>query len=310
MDDLPSLDLNLLIVFDAMLRERSATQAGQQLGLTQSAMSHSLKRLRTFFDDPLFVKSGKGMSATAKALALEASITSIMEMVRGQVISQASFDPATARRTFTLCLSDMGELVFGMELFARIKVLAPGCKLLTMQVHPDALEQVLSTGKADLAVGAMRKPSESLYQQELFSHGFACIVSPRNREIGDVLTRAQFEAMPHITATLSGAIHDQYEAALLEAGAQRNVVVSTPHYLLMPLFIDRHPELIAMVPQALGTVFAGHGLVRVLPPPIPMPLFALRQYWHPRFHHDRAGIWLRNLVKATFSEIPAPMRAP
>jgi DNA-binding transcriptional LysR family regulator len=307
--NLPDLDLNLLVVFDAMLRECNVTQAAQQLGLTQSAMSHSLKRLRDFFDDPLFVKSGRGMSPTAKAQALEGVVMGIMASVREQVISQAQFDPATAHRSFTLCLSDMGELVFAPSLYAKLKVQAPHCTLNTIQVSHDAVEQVLSTGKADLAVGAMRSPSESLYQQELFTHTFATIVSVRNKEVGDVLSREQFETMPHIATTLAGTIQAHYENALHTASLRRNVKVLTPHYLLIPLFMDQHPELIATVPRALGNVFSRHGLVRLLEPPLPLAPFSLRQYWHPRFHHDRANIWLRTLMRTTFDEVPSEMRA-
>lgn len=85
------------------------------------------------------------------------------------------------------------------------------------------------------------------------------------------------------------------------------MVVSTPHYLLMPLFMDQHPELIATVPKALGLAFSRHGLVRLVEPPLKLPAFALRQYWHPRFHHDRANLWLRNLVRETFDAIPSPL---
>lgn len=306
--NLPTLDLNLLVVFDAMLRERNVTKAAAQLGLSQSAMSHALKRLRTFFDDPLFVKNGKGMSPTAKAQALKSVVMGVMETVRDQVVSQAMFNPVEAHRAFTLCMSDMGELVFAPTLFARFKTLAPHCTLQTIQVAPEALEQTLSTGKADLAVGAMRAPSENLYQQELFTHTFASIVSVKNKAVGDSLSRTQFEGMPHIAATLGGAIQDHYEAALQEAGIYRHVKVSTPHYLLIPLFMDQHPELIATVPRALGLVFSSHGLVRVLEPAVPLPAFALRQYWHPRFHHDQANKWLRNLVHATFDALPEAMQ--
>ena len=91
---------------------------------------------------------------------------------------------------------------------------------------------------------------------------------------------------------------------LEEQGVKRNIFLSTPHFLVVPLLLDQHPDLIATVPQELGNVFGGYGLVRVLEPPLPLPSFALRQHWHPRFHQDPAIIWLRELVKDTFDGYP------
>ncbi len=306
--NLPDLDLNLLAVFDALLRERSVTEAGKSLGLSQSAMSHSLKRLRSFFDDALFVKAGQNMMPTAKAAELGPVVLGVMEAIRGQVLSQASFDPLQARRTFNLCMSDMGELVFAPSLFARFKVLSPYCKLHALQVTPDALENVLSTGKADLALGSVRNASQGLYQEELFKHTFVSIVSVKNKEVGETLTKEAFCAMPHIAVTLTGQTDTPYDSALEDAGIHRNIVISTPHFLFIPLMLDQHPEFIATVPRALGTVFARHGVVKILETPVPLPQFSLQQYWHPRFHHDRANIWLRALIKSTFEDIPMSMR--
>lgn len=306
--DLPDLDLNLLAVFDALLRVRSVTGAGANLGLTQSAMSHSLKRLRSFFDDPLFVKTNRGMAPTAKASEMAPVVMGIMDSIRGQLLTQASFDPLQVRRTFNICMTDMGELVFAPSLFAKLKVLAPHCKLHTLQVTPDALENVLSTGKADLALGSVRNASEGLYQEELFEHTFVSIVSIKNKSVGEVLTQEQFSAMPHIAVTLTGQSDTPYDSSLEDAGIKRNIVLSTPHFLIMPLMLDQHPEFIATVPRALGTVFARHGVVRVLEPPVVLPKFSLCQYWHPRFHYDRANSWLRGVIKTTFEELPPSMR--
>ncbi len=306
--DLQRLDLNLLLVFDALLRERSVTRAGQTLGFTQSAMSHSLARLRVFFDDQLFVKTHRGIAPTTKAELLGPVVLGVMETLRDQILSQSSFDPQRARRTFTLCMSDMGETVFLPPLLTVLKKEAPHCVLHTLQVQPDQLAATLGSGEADLALGSVRNASEGLFQQELFTHTFVCIVSPKNREVKDKLSLEQFSAMPHVAVTLTGRSNTPYDSAIEDAGIQRSVKVYTPHFLFVPLLLDQHPEYIATVPRSLGTVFARHHMVRLLEPPIPLPTFALRQYWHPRFHHDRASLWLRAIVKSTFEELPASMR--
>ena len=115
------LDLNLLIVMDAMLRERNVSKAAERIGLTQSAMSHALNRLRQYFDDPLFIKTGQAMEPTPKAIALQAAVVDVMGAVRQRILSEAHFDPATAKREFTLCVTDMGEIVFVPVILALIR---------------------------------------------------------------------------------------------------------------------------------------------------------------------------------------------
>ncbi|MDF3888659.1 MULTISPECIES: LysR family transcriptional regulator [Cupriavidus] len=298
------LDLNLLSVFDAMLRERSVTKAAQELGLTQSAMSHALNRLRAFFDDQLFVKTPEGMMPTHKAEELTEAIVGVMATVRQQVLSQARFDPLAARRTFNLCMTDMGELVFLPPLISRLRREAPHCTLRTLQVPLQQIEGLLGSGEADLALGSIRAAPEGLFQQRLFMHSFVTIVSARNREIGEALTLEQFQRMPQIVVTLSGRASAAYDSAFDDHGIKRNIYLSTPHFLVVPLLIEQHPDLIATVPLELANVFARYGTVRVMQPPVALPKFAIKQHWHPRFHHDPAIIWLRELVKRTFEHYP------
>lgn len=298
------LDLNLLAVFDSLLRERSVTRAGEQLGLSQSAMSHAVNRLRAFFDDPLFVKTGQGMQPTPKSESLAPTILALMATIRGQVLSQAQFDPASAMRVFTLCMTDMGELVFLPPLIKRLRELAPHCTLRTRQVPLQQVEPLLASGEVDLVLGSLRAAPQGLFQQQLFMHRFVTLVSVKNQEVGDELTLEQFQRMPQIVVTLAGRSSEAYDSALEEQGVKRNIFLSTPHFLVVPLLLDQHPDLIATVPQELGNVFGGYGVVKVLEPPLPLPSFALRQHWHPRFHQDPAIIWLRELVKDTFDGYP------
>jgi DNA-binding transcriptional LysR family regulator len=298
------LDLNLLTVFDALLRERNVTKAAQALGMTQSATSHALNRLRAFYDDPLFVKVAARMEPTSKAEALRTAVVEVMSLVRQQILAGARFEPKQARRTFTLCMTDMGELVFLPPLLERFKHDAPGCSLRTMQVPTEQIEGLLASGEADLAVGSIRSAPEGLYQQRLFLHSFVTIASTRNRELGTKLTRAQFESMRHIVVTLTGRTAESYDKVLEEQGIQRKVALLTPHFLAVPLLMDRQPDLLATVPRQLADTFQQLGAVRIFDPPVAIPDFQLNQHWHPRFHHDPAIVWLREAMKRTFENYP------
>ena len=299
-----TLDLNLLGVFDALLRERSVTKAAQALGITQSALSHALNRLRGFFDDPLFVKAPGGMVPTRKAQSLGPVVGDVMATIRQRIISEAQFNPGTARRTFTLCMTDMGELVFLPPLLHLLRREAPHCAVRTLQVPIDQIEGLLAAGDADLAVGSLQSVPEGLFQQRLFLHTFVTIVSAKNREVGDRLTLEQFEQMPQIVVSLTGRASAAYDSALDEQGTKRQVVLTTPHFLVVPLLLEQHPDLIATVPLQLAKVFERHGTVRVLDPPVSLPPFSLNQHWHSRFHHDPAIVWLRELMKRTFEHYP------
>ena len=207
-------------------------------------------------------------------------------------------------RAFTLSVTDMGELVFVPPLLDRFKREAPGCTLRTLQVPTGQIEDLLASAEADLALGSIRSIPEGLFQQRLFLHSFVTIASVRNEEIGSRLTLEKFERLGHIVVSLTGSLAGVYDAELEHLGVRRRIVVMTPHFLMVPLLMERHPELIATVPLELANVFQRLGVVRQYPPPVDIPAFALNQHWHPRFHRDPAIAWLRGLVKRTFQEYP------
>ena len=297
-------DLNLLAVFDAIYQEGSVTKAAQKLGLTQSAMSHSLNRLRAYFDDPLFVKIGTRMEPTSRASSMREAVEGVVATVRNEILASARFDPAKAQRVFTLNMTDMGELVFLPALLSRFKKLAPGCSLRTVQVPIEQIEGLLASGAVDLALGSIRAAPEGLYQQRLFLSSFVTIASTRNEELGATLSREQFETMRHVVVSLTGRSSESYDKVLEEQGISRRIALVTPHFLMVPLLINLHPDLLATVPRELADVYVGYGAVRMFDPPMPVPPFQLSQYWHARFHNDSAIIWLRELVKETFEHFP------
>lgn len=297
------LDLNLLVVMDSMLREHNVSKAAQRIGLSQSAVSHALNRLREYFDDPLFIKSGQAMEPTPKALALQAAVIDVMGTVRQKILSQAHFDPATAQKEFTFCVTDMGELVFMPTILKIIRKVAPHCTIRTMQVPAEQIEGLLATGEADLAIGTYRTAPEGLYKQRLFMHGFTTLVHVDSK-VRKRISLRDFETTPQIVVTLSGRSVIPFDNVLEEKGIKRRIVMRTPHFLIVPLMIEQHPDLIATIPKELGNSFARFGVVRAVEPPLELPSYAISQHWHPLFHHEPSLMWLRDLVKKTFENYP------
>ncbi|MDN3518101.1 LysR family transcriptional regulator [Aquisalimonas lutea] len=295
------LDLNLLLAFDALIRERSVTRAAAQLGLTQSAMSHALRRLREYFNDPLFVKVGDAMKPTPKAEHLSATVLQVVALIRDDVVSQAAFDAAKAKRRFRLSMTDMGELVFLPKIIDHLRQSAPNCSVRTIQPPTEQVAWILESGEADLALGSLHSVPEGLYQQKLFLHPFVTIVSAQNTEIGDRISLEKFCQMQHIVVTLSGKT-DPYDRVYEDNGIQRDIYLVTPHFLTVPHILEQNPNMVATVPFELGRVFQKNNVIRMIHPPIELPPIPIRQYWHPRYHHDEANVWLRKFIKSSFDD--------
>ena len=297
------LDLNLLVVMDTMLRERNVSKSAQRMGLSQSAVSHALGRLRDYFDDPLFIKAGQAMEPTPKALALQPAVIDVMGTVRQRILSEAHFDPASAQREFTFCVTDMGELVFMPTLLKLMRKMAPHCSIRTMRVPAEQIEGLLATGEADLAIGTYRVAPEGLYKQRLFMHGFTTLVHVDSK-VKKRISLREFEMTPQIVVTLSGRSSTPFDTVLEDKGIKRRIVMRTPHFLSVPLMIEQQPDLIATIPKELGNAFARLGVVRAVEPPLELPSYAISQHWHPLFHHEPSLIWLRDLIKRTFENYP------
>lgn len=294
------LDLNLLPVFAALLGERNVSRAAERLELSQSATSHALRRLRDFFNDPLFIKVGNHMQPTPLAELLRPTVEELMSRVRQDLLPAVHFDAANARRVFSFGLSDMGELFFLPPLIDALRSQAPHCTLRSVQLGSMDLAGALESGHIDLALGALRATPELLYQQQLFSHPFVTMVSRENRLVDQAMSVDLFYELEHVVVSPSHRADSYYDSDIDLLGRQRRIYMTTPHFSTVPVIIERHPQLIATVPRELAAIFLPHRAIKMVPTPVPLPQVTLRQYWHPRFHHDEAHVWLRSLVKSTF----------
>lgn len=298
------LDLNLLPVLDALIRVRNVSRAAEELNMSQSAVSHALRRLRLFFGDPLFLKTGSGMQPTPRALELVGPVLAVMGTVRTELLVHEGFNAATSQRSFGLCLTDMGELIFLPRVIERLRQVAPSCTVRTLQVAPRQVFAALESGEADLAMGSLHSMPEGLFQQQLFMRTFVTIVNRNNRAIGASMSADQFFGMEHIVVSLSGRREDSYDSVIDQLERNRRVYLTTPHFLTVPMIIEQNPQLISTVPRELATEFVRYKTVKMVETPVSLPPFAIRQHWHPRYHHDAANMWLRNLVKDVFDGRP------
>jgi DNA-binding transcriptional LysR family regulator len=291
-----NFDLNLLLVLDGVLREGTLSNAAKALNVSQPTISSSLAKLREILQDELFVRSGNGMQPTPRALALKEPVQRVLAAVKGEILDTVRFDPATEIRPYTVATSDIGETLLLPRLVARLAQDAPMINLRTLVVRPRHLEDALETGEVDLAVGYfpdLARPTTM--QQTLFTHGFACLARSGHPLIKNGLTLEAFLEARHILVTSEGSSQELFEDALAKRGLARRCVLRIPHFMSVP-FVVASTDLIVTVPRAVAALFSGLADLQVLDPPIDVPEFAVKQYWHRRFHHDARVIWLRMTI--------------
>ncbi len=302
---LPSLDLRLLVVFDEITRHRSLTLAANSLGMTQSAISKSLQRLRHELGDTLFVRTQKGMEPTPRAMALHGPITEILQTFHDRIVAAPHFDPLTSDRIFTIHASDLGISALIPALARDLKTTAPHARLHAISANQKEVVEGLASGEIDLSIGAFSSLNESgIYQQRLYTEKYICLVRADHQlthvETVDV---ELFQQQTHImiSAGRSGHIHGRAEAVLLGEIPPRNVAIKVPSFVLAAMLLRNTDHVLTIPSVAARTLATELGLVCV-PCAIELPGFTVAQYWHERFLHDPACRWLRTRMHQIFGD--------
>lgn len=294
------LDLNLLPVLEALITEASVSGAAEHLDITQSAVSHALRRLRTHFNDPLFVRSGNRMLPTPRLQALEPFVRTTMEGLRVQLDASSEFEPLKSNRNFTISTSDLGELVFLPTIVGELRRRAPNCRVRVVTIRPREIKSALESGDVDLLIGSQRLKREGLYQQQLLDHKLVCLASKaRYSDISAFSDAARFAMLPHVAISPYDEDVDFYDWAFRERGIARRFVCAISSALAIPFLVEGS-DTVATVPDILPRYFAGRADLLLLPPPVELAHVQVGQTWHPRYHADGANVWLRRIVFSLF----------
>lgn len=292
--DIRAVDLNLLVVFDALARHRSVNRTAEAIGLSQPATSAALARLRAQFDDALFVRAGAQMEPTPRALELAPAVRRVVEAIQSEILQPAGFDPATAQRSFTLLMPDIGEVAFLPGVLRRLRQEAPLVRLHAVSKPRMAAAAALEAGEAELAVGFFPDLQKAGYfQQALFKTSYACIACARNASAGARMTLKQYLAARHIVVRPDGREHflDRF---LEDKGWHRHVTLELSHFMSL-LALLPGSDLVATVPEDIATVVGRHVPLKRIELPFRPPQIQVQQYWHRRMQDDPANRWLRAL---------------
>ena len=291
MSRLEDVDLNLLLVLDALLRERSVTRAGAALGLSQPAASHALAKLRELFGDELLVRQGHDMEPTALAESLIGPLREVLAAVEELLWQERAFDPATAERELVLAATDFVEVTLLPHLLPR---LASGLRLRLRPLATELPERALADGDIDLAVGTMLSPPAAMRVSMLYHETFVAMVRRDHPCLAAPITPEVYAALGHVLITSPGEGIGVVDIALANRGLRRNVVVRTPHFLAVAPLVAAS-DLVCTLPARIAT--RAHG-VATFAPPVEVPGFDVAMYWHPRRERDPAVRWLREQLRA------------
>lgn len=311
--ELATTNLNLLVAFEVLYERRSVTRAAADLGLTQSAMSHTLARLRLLTGDALFVRDGRGLAPTPRADALILPLRRALHDLADALHHPGAPEPATSRRAFSLATVDLFDLVVLPGLVAALTAAAPLASVL-VRAHGPASFDNLHQGAIDLAIhpvlaGPDPLPSAGLMRRTLFREGF--VVLARAEPQADLRTVRGYAGARHVVVSPSGAGRSPVDAALDEAGHPRTVTLRVPSFSAALALVARS-DLVLTAPATLRKL-APAG-VRAFEPPLPLPDHAVTMVWSSRYDEDPLHVWLRELVvqetRAARGEVGSDRRAP
>lgn len=299
------LDLNLLVALDVLLEEQNITRAAERLHMTQSATSGVLGRLRTYFEDDLLVQVGRTMQPTPYALELAKPVREVLLTIRSSITAKPVFDPTSSKRHFRLIASDYLISVLFSQVIQRIHNEAPG---ITFELHPPGEQAVEMTlrGEADLMFVPERYLIEGHPSQFLFEEEHVCAVWKGNKSVGDSLTLEQYMDMGHISVAFGRSRQLSIEDWFMsQYGFKRRLEVITNDFNTLPqLLVGTHR--IATMHRRLAELYSRYLPLRIIAPPVKLPVMRESMQWHRSMDGDPMHRWLREKVHDFIQSLDQP----
>lgn len=293
------MDLNLLRVFDALMRTGSVTAAAERLHLSTPATSRALARLRIAMGDDILAPAGRGLVATPFALRTAPSVRRILEDVEGLRGGSDVEDPRRWSRRIVIRINDALVPILAPPVLARARAEAPGLELRFVTEGDEDVE-ALRDGSIDLDVGAVVPSAPDVHQQHLAVDRYVALRSLAS-SAGERLSLDAFCALPQVAASRRGAPSGPIDAALAAVGRSRRIAATVPT-LTAAALLALQDEVLVPVPGLLAAYLIRSGLpVRAIPLPVDVPDLVIGQQWHGRLDRDAPSRWLRDVVRTVFA---------
>jgi DNA-binding transcriptional LysR family regulator len=288
-----AFDLNLLIVFDAVMQERSVTRAGSRIGLSQPAMSHALNRLRYMLKDELFVRTPEGMVPTPRAELLAQPLRNALSEMQ-LALEPVAFDPAASDRRFALAVNNYAAVVLAPPLVAAVSAAAPAVRLDLRPSGTLDIVEGLDRGDLDLALGSMDSPGERFAAALLLEDPFVMVMRNGHPASRRKLAAADFAALPHLEISSSREETGFIDAWLAESGLQRRIALRAPYLSAGPILVQS--DMVATLSRRIAQEFVRNHPLQIREPPYDSPQVRTRMLWHRRLDRHPAHRWLRDII--------------
>ena len=298
------IDLNLFLIFDAVLRTGSVSRSAKALGVSQSAVSQALAKLREYFRDELFLKTSTGVAPTSTALALADDIRQFVAFSEAALINRAGFDPLDSSRDIRIGMTDMGEMSMGPLMLEEFRHSAPNCRLIFLDLWGEELREGFERGEVDLAVNARPPPAGDILQQKLYEHGYV-LMAHRDNPIDVDVSAAELANSAHVVVSPGRLGNVSSDDAVMFAGVRRNVAAHVSNWLAVPHILEAQPDLVAFAPEYLALAYGRFNL-KAIKPKFPLPKITAFQFWHRKVNADPFNLWLRTRMREMFVQGPKP----
>ncbi|AJW98883.1 LysR family transcriptional regulator [Burkholderia gladioli pv. gladioli] len=296
-----NIDLKHLLVFDEVYRTASISRAAENLDMGQSAVSMVLAKFRKHYNDPLFVRTADGMQPTPLADDIVSPLRQATAALRSTLLHRATFDPSSSQRMFGLCMTDIGQRVMMPRLLEHLQKVAPGVRL-DLRYTSDRTACQLESGEIDLAIGFLTQLDAAIYQQQLFTDRFVCIVNKDHGRLhGTAISLDEFERESHLIVATQGTGHVIVDETIARNNIKRKVGLRIPNFLGVISNIVC-TDYVAIVPERFARIVADTNPIKILELPFKVPSYRVMQHWHERYARDPAIIWLRDTLGTLFRE--------
>ena len=292
---LAALDANLLVALDALLQEANVTRAARRVGVTQSAMSQTLARLRHQFDDPILVRVGRAMEPSPFGLRIKPRLQHAIGELEAVVRDRPTYDPRTASTRFVVATVDYLAMVLTPPLHQLMAREAPGARLAIHGLDAEPITARLARGAVHLYVGVRGQTERALETAPLFDDTLCVLMRARHPLAKRRLDAAAYVAHPHVHVSPRREDGSLVERALAAKGLSREVAIEVPYFAMVPPLLAES-DLLATVPARIAARFAKDQKLAVREYPLALPPIGICMAWHPTFAADPAQRWLREAV--------------
>ncbi len=290
---LTTFDLNLLVVFEAVLRERNVTRAGERLGLSQPAMSHALNRLRWMLKDQLFIRTPEGMMPTHRAEQLAQPVRRALGELE-TALEPEDFIPTEAKRGFTIAVNNYAAVVLAGPITADCATLAPNVHLSLRPSGTLNLADLLDRGELDIAIAMLDPPADRFASQVLVEDRFVAVMRRGHPAAQGKLDTKRFAALPHLVISSSGEDLRFIDVALAAEGCVRNIALEAPYLSAGTILVQS--DMVAVLGRQMAQGFRRAYAIELRDLPCESPPLRSVMLWHRRFDGQAAHRWLREMI--------------